>query len=155
MIKFVTEIATVLLEIKITKYVGSLNNDTSKNLFGSFRFFRLQQKQQYATSATLSVMDFRENCDANSFGWSKADNVEPWKGVETYAKLVVDMFLLVELSRLLKVSVEPSFLASGTPSRAMDAELVGFGIGRVYDNFLFETLCRRFCVEFGVEFVCI
>lgn len=156
--KFVHEIATVLLDIKITRYVGSVSRVTSKNLFFSAFFLRLQQKQQYATSATLSVMDFNENCDANSLGFSNADNVEPWNGVETYAKLdvdmlrltlaklEVDMFLLVTLSFLPNASWEPSFssflvLPSGKPSTAMEAELsVFFVIGRVYESFLLDTL---------------
>lgn len=90
--KFVYEIALVQLDIKITKYMGSLNSSKSKYLLGSFLHsgsFCLQP-QQYFRGAKLSVMDFMENCDAKSLGFSKADSVEPWKGVDMYLKLDVE-----------------------------------------------------------------
>lgn len=40
--------------------------------------------------AKLSVTDFRLNWEANSLGFSKADNVEPWNGVDMYWKLDVE-----------------------------------------------------------------
>lgn len=71
--------------------------------------------------AKLSVTDFKLNCDANSLGFSNADNVDPWKGVDIYWKLDVDGLrfgVLGTASFLLNASVELTRLAlpSGTDS---------------------------------------
>lgn len=99
--------------------------------------------------AKLSVTDFKLNCEVNSLGFSNADNVDPWKGVDMYWKLEVDGLLFGVFGTanfLPNASIEFTRLAfpSGT-----DSSKEGL-LGRW---FLLDMFCKPCFDETGVVFL--